>query len=94
MIDVPRPANTWPMPRCPSPGSALPPTRGASSRVEIGESMRYLIRISAAAVAACMASLVALSSAPAAVTPLPKIQAHNVVGWSGWSSGRATSWSA
>ncbi len=45
--------------------------------------MRYLIRISAAALAACMASLVALSSAPAAVTPLPKIQAHNVVGWSG-----------
>ena len=47
------------------------------------EPMRYLIRISAAALAACMASLVALSSAQAAVTPLPKIQAYNVVGWSG-----------
>ena len=45
--------------------------------------MRYLIRISAAVLAACMASLVALSSASAAVTPLPKIQAYHVDGWSG-----------
>ena len=45
--------------------------------------MRYLVRVSAAVLAALLASLVALTAAPAAVTPLPKIQAYNVTGWSG-----------
>ena len=49
------------------------------------EPMRYLIRISAAALAACMASLVALSSAqgPWARDPAAEDPAYNVVGWSG-----------
>jgi hypothetical protein len=44
--------------------------------------MRYLVRLSAAALVGLVASLVTFTAAPAAVT-LPKIQAYNVTGWSG-----------
>lgn len=44
--------------------------------------MRYLVRASAAALAGLLASLLALTAAPAATT-LPKIQAYNGTGWSG-----------
>lgn len=44
--------------------------------------MRHLVHVSAAGLAGLLASLVGLTAAPAAVT-LPKIQAYNVVGWSG-----------
>jgi hypothetical protein len=44
--------------------------------------MRYLVGLSVAALAGVLASLLALTAAPAA-TALPKMQAYNVTGWSG-----------
>jgi hypothetical protein len=45
--------------------------------------MRYLVRLSTAALVGLVASLVTFTAAPAAVTALPKIQAYNITGWSG-----------
>jgi hypothetical protein len=44
--------------------------------------MRYLVRVSVAALAGLLASFLAVTAAPAATT-LPKMQAYNGTGWSG-----------
>jgi hypothetical protein len=44
--------------------------------------MRYLVRVSVAALAGLLASFLAVTAAPAATT-LPKMQAYNSTGWSG-----------
>lgn len=45
--------------------------------------MGYLVRLSTAALIGLVASLVTFTTAPAAITPLPKMQAHQVTGWAG-----------